>query len=126
MEKYRARDRENFIKNRDRINAQKRGRYAANPEKHIKNTSERILKRQAEVNVIKERTPCKDCGSHFPAVCMDFDHMGNKLKAVSSMIRSNASREKIFEEIAKCEVVCSNCHRIRTQNRFELCRKRYC
>jgi lysyl-tRNA synthetase class I len=48
---------------------------------------------------------------------MDFDHVrGRKHKNVSELIDS-LSKKKIDEEIAKCEVVCSNCHRIRTHNR---------
>lgn len=65
---------------------------------------------------LKEVTPCADCGNIFPAVCMDFDHTtGQKHLKLSSM--RNYSWEKILLEIEKCEIVCSNCHRIRTANR---------
>jgi hypothetical protein len=48
---------------------------------------------------------------------MDFDHVrGRKQKNVMELINT-LSKKKIDEEIAKCEIVCSNCHRIRTHKR---------
>jgi len=48
---------------------------------------------------------------------MDFDHVrGKKHKNVMELIPT-LSKKKIDEEIAKCEIVCSNCHRIRTHLR---------
>ena len=65
----------------------------------------------------KERHPCVDCKVQYPYYVMDFDHVrGRKHKNVSELI-SSLSKKKIDEEIAKCEVVCSNCHRIRTHER---------
>lgn len=62
--------------------------------------------------------PCMDCGGSFPAVCMDFDHVrGNKVGNISTMAGQALSPERIEAEIAKCDVVCSNCHRIRTDAR---------
>lgn len=39
---------------------------------------------------------------------------------VSTMIANHLSVEKIMEEINKCDVVCANCHRERTQQRKAL------
>lgn len=65
---------------------------------------------------LKESTPCADCGRTYPAVCMDFDHVsGTKKLKVSGLL--NHSWDVILAEIAKCEIVCSNCHRIRTHTR---------
>lgn len=63
--------------------------------------------------------PCLDCKGSFPLCCMEFDHIdpSNKLYDVSTMIRSGFSVEIVLAEIAKCEVVCANCHRIRTETR---------
>jgi hypothetical protein len=46
---------------------------------------------------------------------MEFDHRdpATKLAAVMSLI-SKAGWERIAEEVAKCDIVCSNCHRLRT------------
>jgi len=67
------------------------------------------------VEAIKS-VPCADCGGRFPPECMDFDHIrGKKLSSVSQMLWR--SRALIAEEIAKCEVVCANCHRTRSRKR---------
>lgn len=60
--------------------------------------------------------PCPDCGKSFPASAMDFDHVrGVKIANVSEML--DATLSEIFAEVAKCELVCATCHRIRTENR---------
>lgn len=66
---------------------------------------------------MKSNTPCMDCKISYPYYVMDFDHVrGRKQKNVSELI-STLSKKKIDLEIAKCEIVCSNCHRIRTHLR---------
>lgn len=65
---------------------------------------------------IKSSTPCADCGIQYPHWIMDFDHInGIKVNHISQM--KTASWDKIQEEINKCELVCSNCHRNRTYQR---------
>lgn len=64
-------------------------------------------------------TPCKDCGGSFTAPIMEFDHLHNKTRNVSEMVNAAVSLHTLKEEIAKCEVVCANCHRIRTFKRRE-------
>ncbi len=60
--------------------------------------------------------PCADCGSSFPSVSMDFDHVrGVKLFRVSAM--QGQAWDRVLAEIAKCDLVCANCHRIRTKLR---------
>jgi hypothetical protein len=68
-----------------------------------------------KLHELKEVHPCADCGNTFPSYCMDFDHKNNatKLDNVSFMI-SRFSWSRIEKEIAKCDLVCANCHRIRT------------
>lgn len=62
--------------------------------------------------------PCADCGIQYPHYVMDFDHVsGSKVANVSDLISSGVPARKIVTEIEKCEVVCANCHRIRTWSR---------
>lgn len=45
---------------------------------------------------------------------MDFDHVrGSKVGNVSEMLGSTSLADLLME-IAKCDVVCANCHRLRT------------
>lgn len=73
-------------------------------------------KRQAELNALKDR-PCMDCMQRFPVVCMQFDHRPGeaKLFGIGGGRRRHASQ--VLAEIAKCDVVCANCHAIRTNKR---------
>lgn len=64
---------------------------------------------------------CEDCGGEYPAAAMDFDHVrGEKRAAVSQLVRYGYSTTAIQAEIDKCELVCANCHRLRTARRREL------
>lgn len=62
--------------------------------------------------------PCADCHSTFPTCVMDFDHRDPRTKryTVSRMI-GRAGRQRIALEVAKCDIVCANCHRARTYSR---------
>jgi len=64
----------------------------------------------------KEAQPCMDCNISYPWFVMQYDHLRSKLADVSTLVR-NASGKKLREEIAKCDLVCANCHAIRTYNR---------
>ncbi len=66
---------------------------------------------------LKTKTPCVDCGINYPYYVMDFDHVRGQKHANVMELVSTLSKKKIDEEIAKCEIVCSNCHRIRTHIR---------
>lgn len=71
------------------------------------------------LNKIKN-VPCADCGVRYPPHVMDLDHLPQFRKLFNISKLSNIpSWDKLYEEVAKCEVVCSNCHRIRTWERFE-------
>lgn len=48
---------------------------------------------------------------------MDFDHVRGRKQANVMELVSTLSKKRIDEEISKCEIVCSNCHRIRTHLR---------
>ncbi len=69
----------------------------------------------------KKNKPCADCGRRYPYYVMDFDHRPEHQKAfgigryIGTVVVSTYA--KVDEEIAKCDVVCANCHRIRTHNR---------
>lgn len=88
-------------------------------EKQKKAQRESVNKRRKSlydlIDVIKDR-PCADCKNKFHPVAMDFDHLPehNKSFNISRAANRNYSIESVLEEIKKCEVVCSNCHRIRT------------
>jgi hypothetical protein len=49
-------------------------------------------------------------------VVLEFDHLRDKKFTISKGIRDR-NWQSVLDEIAKCEVVCANCHRRRTARR---------
>ena len=68
---------------------------------------------------ISKAKPCMDCGGRFPCEVMEYDHRPgtDKVGDVAVMCRRKRSVKLIQDEINKCDLVCANCHRIRTLNR---------
>jgi len=69
------------------------------------------------INAFKTK-PCTDCGIKYPFYVMDFDHLNPQDKKFNLSRSKGKSLEEIRLEIAKCEVVCADCHRIRTHKRL--------
>lgn len=57
--------------------------------------------------------PCTDCQIHYPYYVMQFDHVRGK-KRFNIAHAKSYSDKVILEEIAKCDLVCANCHAKRT------------
>jgi hypothetical protein len=95
--------------------------YRKNRELHMERVL-RVTQRQREfarqfVDSAKSR-PCADCGVQFPPCAMDFDHVrGTKVADLARLRLARGARSKVVAEIAKCEVVCAVCHRLRTKLR---------
>lgn len=71
-------------------------------------------KRRTIVNSYKDK-PCMDCGVKYPPFVMDFDHRdpSKKVAGINELIKTG-TMDQVIDEIEKCDVVCSNCHRVRT------------
>lgn len=93
-----------------------RRHYYANKQLYIDKAYRKREAIRKWVMKLKEATPCTDCGLQYPYYVMDFDHLEDKRIIVSKVVNSG-SWKRAKEEIAKCEIVCSNCHRIRTHAR---------
>jgi hypothetical protein len=63
-----------------------------------------------------QANPCVDCGERDPVV-LEFDHIGEKSAGIANLVNEGTSLRRIRAEIARCEVVCANCHRLRTAAR---------
>jgi hypothetical protein len=96
-----------------------REHYLANRQKYI-DAEARRKRARAETRTryligYFGRHPCADCGETDPLV-LEFDHIRDKRFEVTNQFASRNWQE-ILDEIAKCEVVCANCHRRRTARR---------
>lgn len=87
-----------------------RGYYLAKA-KRIKGEIRETIKRAKE-------KPCADCNQSFPYYVMDFDHVRGDKKFNLGGAYEKRGRKVVLAEMAKCDVVCANCHRIRTHDRL--------
>ena len=68
------------------------------------------------VRELKDGQPCMDCGERFPFYVLDYDHRPDEIKKgeIARMASGSYKWETILAEIAKCDLICANCHRKRT------------
>lgn len=129
-EKQKAYDKARYEKNKDREKERRKAWYEKNKDhkractkawseknKDIKKAlnKARYEANRKYINKIKGN-PCSRCGGIFTPSAMEFHHIDPETKAnkdnkSGSAINPSWSRKKIDEEIAKCILVCANCHR---------------
>ncbi len=73
-------------------------------------------RRVAWLNEQKSK-PCADCGVQYPPYVMQFDHVRGVKVGSLGVLRRTVGMARLVIEIAKCEVVCANCHAERTWRR---------
>lgn len=60
----------------------------------------------------KKSLKCVYCGFNNP-VALDFHHTeDNKDFTIANMIQRHYAKDRVLKEVAKCIVLCANCHRI--------------
>lgn len=85
--------------------------YLKNKERRVAINAKWQLKNREWLKEYKKSLFCVRCGESHPA-CLDFHHIDpSQKKYAIAAIHTFSSIEKIKEEIAKCIVLCSNCHR---------------
>lgn len=79
-----------------------------------------VAKLRRAIHEAKDQ-PCRDCEVKYPFYVMQFDHVrGEKKFDIGSAIWGYVRMDDLLDEISKCEVVCANCHAIRTYTRAHL------
>lgn len=103
-------------------------RRAYEKQRHLikpKEYAEKAARHQAKKVIINREiiweainNSCVDCGLIDPIV-MEFDHRPDEEKKyqIGQMVNGTYSIETLKAEIAKCDLVCANCHRRRTMSR---------
>ena len=92
----------------------KRNHYANNKEQYLQRNREKRERLKAFLKEYKAN-PCVDCGVSYPHYVMDLDHRDPSTKSFNpARLVNMGSWVKLQEEIAKCDLVCANCHRRRT------------
>ena len=94
--------------------AERDGKQRACKKCCIEYVTTRYDRNRAIINEAKDR-PCMDCDVGYPPYVMDFDHVrGTKRFTIGSDRGLTSNLDELRAEIAKCDVVCANCHRERT------------
>jgi 5-methylcytosine-specific restriction endonuclease McrA len=109
--KQRAASRRHYEKHRDQV--------IAKAKEYSKAARNRI---RAYITAHLKDNPCVDCGEADPII-LEFDHVVGKDFNISDAVRKGVGMKKLKDEIAKCEVRCSNCHRRKTYQRSGLTHK---
>lgn len=87
-------------------------------KQHKKNNREKRIKILKKILCDAKNKPCVDCGIRYEQYVLDFDHVTKDKKiSISKMVNLAYNVDVFLSEMAKCELVCSNCHRVRTQKR---------
>jgi len=63
-----------------------------------------------KINAIKLEAGCADCGYRCDPVALDFDHLPGTVKLFTIANSPKRTWYSVLLEIAKCDVVCANCH----------------
>ncbi len=91
-----------------------RNKAKENPEWYEQRKQHRTSKRRekkAEA-VLKFNSCCSRCSGSFPDYVFEFHHTEPEHKEYSPSQLFMLCDEKINQELAKCVMVCSNCHKI--------------
>ena len=85
---------------------------------YVKYTRPLVELKTNEIHDYQLEKGCVDCGYKGHPAALEFDHIpGTEKKFNIGEKIGTYSREILWEEIDKCDVVCANCHAIRTANR---------
>jgi len=101
-----------YIVNRKKILADDKIYYKNNRTWIYKHNRDRLKKKKEWFVDIKKTLYCSKCGED-DFRCLDFHHKdaGSKEMSLANMIAWGSSKKRISDEVAKCSVLCANCHR---------------
>lgn len=93
--------------------------YNSTEKRKADRKSRNVAKRDELIKwfaALKEASPCLDCGQSYRWYVMDYHHRDRRTKraVVYKVLTNTLSKTSTLREIAKCDLLCSNCHRERT------------
>jgi len=80
---------------------------------------ERATVGAAFLAALKLAAGCMDCGYNDHPEVLEFDHRPGTLKIRDMSTMRSSSFAGILVEAEKCDIVCANCHRLRTMWRHK-------
>lgn len=99
-------------KNREKQKVYQKKYWEKHKQYYVGRASIRRKKLQEIINREKD-VPCFSCGIKYPPYVMDLHHTDPEKKeyAISTILTKGWSEKRLLEELKKCIVLCSNCHR---------------
>ena len=109
-EKDRLRKREWYQNHKEESRSKKRDWYARNSKIQSERVRNNRHKNRSWILEMKKELACP-CGENHPA-CLVFHHKdpSQKEESIARAIHNGWGKERILAEIAKCKVMCQNCH----------------
>lgn len=101
-----------------RLKAARLKHYYSNKEPYILRSKVAKVKMRLFIDSFKNK-PCIDCQTEYPPYVLQFDHIRTDKEYTIADLVSCGNYSKVENEIKKCEVVCANCHAIRTHSRLK-------
>lgn len=93
-----------------------RAHYRKNKQQYLRRNRDTHKRNRDRVLAMKEK-PCTDCERTYPTYVMEFDHNDPAIKEFAIGKSNWGWYKKIARELEKVDLVCSNCHKMRTHNR---------
>lgn len=109
-------------KNAEDRDTYRRNYYLANREKFLQSALRSSKRRREKVRKLiraAKDKPCIDCGIKYPYYVMQLDHLDSETKRfeLNRAASLGWAPDDLANEIAKCDVVCANCHAERSHQR---------
>lgn len=99
-----------YAKREDQL-ASQRKHYRGNKQVYLDKNAKRLARLKKWYQAFKSQLKCSMCPENHPA-CLHFHHSDPDIKidSVARMVSAGISKVRILAEIAKCMVLCANCH----------------
>ena len=99
-------------------------RHTNNLNNYSNNNRKKLIRRDRRLNhlynLFIKKYGCKDCkNKNLHKCCYQFDHIDGSNKANRKYVGLSeaamlANYKLFFKELRKCDIICANCHAIRT------------
>lgn len=96
-----------------------RKHYQSNKQQYFDRNKKVKRANRLKILELKQNSPCTDCGQVFHPYIMEFDHTEPETKNFEIGRAGQRTLKQITQELEQCEIVCANCHKLRTFRRMQ-------
>jgi len=77
-----------------------------------RSSEDSTLHKRRRIQQIKLGVGCSECGYNEHPAALDFHHLENKDRSITRLVSGNFKWSRVLTDLQKCDVLCSNCHRV--------------